>query len=233
MKPITVKEWFLGELYPILEDVNRKLVKGADKNKADLTYAEWWAVFMKDTVSLFEIFEKENQTRQFAMTVRSLMEFAADVSFLSKYPKNITYQQNRLNRFVASKERFTYKEIAEESRKYKLREYVGNKQKDEVPTRKRVEMAFNANEVTLYDYLNCFTHFNIFGIRIDLNTHQANDASMLSERVVLAQFYPEIFEIMTTSMGKICGVEELEQYDFSGMRNLFKGMDKNWKLANK
>ena len=228
MKPITVKEWFMNELYPILDDVNKKLVNGATKNKADLTYAEWWVVFMKDTISLFEIFEKENQTRQFAMTVRSLMEFAADVSFLAKYPKNISYQQNRLKRFISSKKYFTYKEVAEESKKYKLREYIGNKQKDEVPTQKRIELAFNKNEVILYNYLNCFTHFNIFGIRIDLNTHQAKDGSMLSERLVLAQFYPEIFEIMTTSMGKICG----ELYDFSGIKNLFKNMDKNWKLAN-
>ncbi len=232
MKPITVKEWFLTELYPILEDVNKKLVKGAAKNEADLTYAEWWAVFIKDTFSLFEIFEKENQTRQFAMTVRSLMEFAADVSFLAKCPKNISYQQNRLNRFISSKKRFTYKEIAEESKKYKLREYIGNKQKGEVSTQKRIELAFNENEVILYNYLNCFTHFNIFGIRIDLNTHQAKDGSMLSERLVLAQFYPEIFEIMTTSMGRICGVRELELYDFSGIKNLFKNMDKNWKLAD-
>jgi hypothetical protein len=232
MKPITVKEWFLTELYPILEDVNKKLVEGATKNKTDIAYAEWWAVFIKDTFSLFEIFEKENQTRQFAMTVRSLMEFAADVSFLAKYPKNIAYQQNRFNRFVANKKQFTYKEVAEESKKYKLREYIGDRKKDEVPTGDRIKLAFNANEVTLYDYLNCFTHFNIFGIRIDLNIHQANSASILSERLVLVQFYPKIFEIMTISMGKICEVKELEQYDFSVIKNLFRNMDKNWKLAN-
>lgn len=234
MRPITVKEWFLTELYPILEDVNKKLIKeGTVKNTADLTCVEWWAVFMKDTFSLFEIFEKENQTRQFAMTVRSLMEFAADVAFLAKYPKNISYQQNKLDRFVSNKKHFTYKEIAEESKKYRLREYIDNKWKDEVSTQKRIGLAFSKNEVVLYDYLNCFTHFNIFGVRIDLNIHQAKDDSMLSERLVLAQFYPEIFEIMTISMGSICGVKELEIYDFSNIKTLFKNMDKDWKLADR
>ncbi len=232
MKPITVSEWFSTELYPILEDINKKLRKGTVKNTVDLACAEWWAVFVKDTFSLFEVIAKENQTRQFAMTVRSLMEFAADVAFLAKYPKNILDQQNRLNRFVDGKKDFTYKEIAEESNKYKLREYIDNKRKDVVPTQKRIELAFSENEVTLYDYLNCFAHFNIFGIKIDLITHQAKDSSMLSERLALVQSYPEIFEVMTTSMGSICGVKELELYDFSNIKTLFKDMNKNWKLAD-
>ncbi len=232
MNRTTINEWFRSELLPVLNDAGSILIEEGRKKGIDVTFAEWWAVFIKDTVSLFEIFEKENQTRQFTMTVRSLMELAADVSFLAKYPKNIIYQKNRLNRFIANKKHFTYRDIAEEASKFKLREYVGNKQKGEVSTEKRIALAFNANGVTLYKYLNCFTHFNVFGIRIDLNIHQANDASMLSERLVLAQFYPDIFEIMTVSMGKICNIEGLKQYNFSKIKSLFKDIDKHWKLAN-
>ena len=181
MKPITVREWFSAELSPILEDINKKLRKGTVKNTVDLACAEWWAIFVKDTFSLFEVIAKENQTRQFAMTVRSLMEFAADVAFLAKHPKNILYQQNRLNRFVDGKKNFTYKEIAEESKKYKLREYINNKRKDIVPTQERIELAFSENEVTLYDYLNCFAHFNIFGIKIEDRIRTRGNQSLKSD----------------------------------------------------
>lgn len=105
--------------------------------------------------------------------------------------------------------------------KQRLGIYIDNKRKDVVSTQKRIELAFSENEVTLYDYLNCFAHFNIFGIKIDLITHQAKDNSMLSERLVLVQSYPEIFEVMTTSMGSICGVKGLELYDFSNILRLY------------
>ena len=221
----------MTELLPILDDAKNILIKGGKENDADPAFAEWWAIFTKDTFSLFEIIEKENQTRQFAMTVRSLMEFAADVSFFSKYPKNIDRQKKKSEKFINSKNRFTYKDIAIESKKYKLVKYNGNKAGDLVRTEDRIKMAFSENAATLYDYLNCFTHFNIFGIRIDLNIQQAKDDSMLQERLLMIQFYPEIFEVMTTSIGNLCGIEELKHYDFSPINNLFKNVDTQWRLA--
>ena len=89
MEILTVETWLKSELLPLLNDVNRKLVENGKKHNTDIAFAEWWAVFIKDTVVLFEILEKKNQTRQFAMTIRSLIEFAADVSFLSKFPKKL------------------------------------------------------------------------------------------------------------------------------------------------
>ncbi len=228
---MTVKEWFSWRMAPVLEDVSKKIVDGGLRSGADTAFGEWWAVFTKDTFALFEIIEKENQTRQFAMTVRSLIEFASDVSFLTNNPRNIGYQKRRAERFV-SKGKYSYKDIAVESKKYKLRKYGERGNRDLVNTEDRIRMAFGENIVVLYDYLNCFSHFNIFGVRIDLNIHQAKDDSMLRERLTLLQFYPEIFEVMVRSMGVLCSADELADYDYSEIREIFDSIPKEWRFAD-
>lgn len=224
----SIKTWFNNSLSPVFKEVTDILVKHGTKNNTDLIFAEWWAAFAKNTISLLEILPQFNQTTPFASTLRTLMESGADISFCASYPKNIAYQVERLERFISSSQPFTYENIANEARKYKLKDERNGKLHDIVPTDKRILLAYGEEGAILYDYICCFAHFNIFGIRIDLNIHQSKDASLLIERARLLHFYPSIFKSTVISLGKLCNIRELEEYDFSKIEAIFEAIPSSW-----
>ncbi len=227
VQKITIAEWFRDYLAPELKKVSDIITKTGKERELDVRYGEWWGDFVKETFALFEIIPKENQTRQFALTMRSLIEFAADVRFMAKNPNNIKRLWTRAEKFANKKISYTYKDIARESSHCYLKR--DNTEGDgETSTKERIKEAFSKDVVYMYDYLNCFAHFNIFGIRINLNIYQAKDGSMLRERLILLQYYPEIFKTVAMSLSEICGIEEIKKYDYSKIETIIKDTLTNW-----
>lgn len=227
------KEWFLSNIWPSLKEVNDIFTRDAKKDGDDgLFFAEWWTIFFQESLCLFEQITLANSSVAFASTLRTLMEFGADVSFLARYPENITILRSRMDEFAESAEDFSYAGIAKEARQYEMFKFMdGKRNETSTKTQKRIDLAFGRDERKMYDYLSCFVHFNFIGNRIIINTRK-DPQNMLVERVRLLSLYPTVLKLFVESLGKIIHSEDLINYNIEKIKQNIRSMEYTWRFED-
>lgn len=220
-------EWYKNELAPIFNEVNGIVIGEADRQNADILFGHWWAIFYKNSLALFELISGAHYSYQIAMTMRWLMEVAADIDFVVRNPRNIEKLKFQHRKLInKNKDRLTYAELAEAAKKFRLYQTKDGKcYGDATKTVDRINEAYDDDGQTFYNYLNCFSHFNYLGVMYDLNLNWIPNAPMsLKERVHLVQFYPLVFEMMVQSIGRLCNISKLESYDCSKLEKVIHSL---------
>ncbi len=220
-----INGWYTETLAPIFGEISKIMAREGEKNDVDLLFGHWWAIFVKNTVALLELIPQFNQSYQINMTIRLLMEMAADVEFMDKNRANIKRHNARFDDISNEAERLggmTYGQLAVRGKNFHMFHYDGDKKLEEANTTQRVKEAYSKADFNFYDYLSCFTHLNHLGMMYDLNIskpERINEA--LRDRIYLIQFYPTIFEKEVHAIGNLCEIEELKNYDCNSVRKAF------------
>ena len=227
---VGLNDWYQEYLAPIFKDINTILVQQGEKNDVDILFGHWWAIFLKNSMALFELTTGLNYSYQINMTIRLLMEMSADMEFISKNRGNIDRHKYRFDKISRKAERLngmTYEELAKEGKNFHLFRYNGENKGEEVGTIDRVKEAYGARDYSFYEYLSCFTHFNYLGVMYDLNLSQSHKLpEMLKERIYFLQFYPVIFEKEIHAIGDLCSIKELKDYNCIQIRKVFSDLAK-------
>lgn len=217
-------EWYRENLAPIFKEINVILAQQGDQNDADILFGHWWAIFLKNSMALVELLPGRNYSYQMNMTIRLLMEMATDIEFMNKNRGNISRHKYRFDKISRKAKRLngmTYEQLAKEGKNFHLFRYDGEERGEEVETTERVREAYNPKDYSFYEYLSCFTHFNYLGMMYDLNLSQPNKISeSLQERMYFLQFYPVIFEKVIHSIGDLCNIDDLRNYDCGKIRKV-------------
>lgn len=220
-----LNEWYSDNLKPIFDEVNVTFATQNAKSNANILFGYWWIVFLKNSMALLEMITGVNYSNQINMTIRLLMEMAADMEFINKNRENITRHKNRFDKLSAKAKHsngLTYGELAKEGKNFHLFRYNNGYKGEEVNTTTRVKEAYTTDGYLFYEYLSCFTHFNYLGVMYDLDLNQPqNLPNSLRERIHFLQFYPTIFEKELRAIGDLCSIDELKNYNCANVRKVF------------
>lgn len=228
-----IKAWYKRNFEKPVKEITRELIVSASKNDLDKTIGALWGIFVRNSCSLFQIMLMKNFTNQVAMTSRLIMEYSADLKFISKYPQNIKDFKERKDDFLANDDRdvFSYYDLSKIACELELHKY-GKKgeKKGFLGTRSRIEYAFKDKKaMDFYDFLNCYSHLNYLNAIWDVNTVQ-DDQAAFSERMVMLSMYYDCFVMAVTALGKLSRSDTLLSYDFSSIKKVMYELVENHSL---
>lgn len=228
-----IKAWYKRNFEKPLKEITRELIVSASKNDLDKTIGALWGIFVRNSCSLFQIMLMKNFTNQVAMTSRLIMEYSADLKFISKYPQNIKDFKERKDDFLANDDRdvFSYYDLSKIACELELHKYdKKGEKKGFLSTRSRIEYAFKDKKaMDFYDFLNCYSHLNYLNIIWDTNTVQ-DDQATFSERMVMLSMYYDCFVMTVTALGELSRSSNLLTYDFSSIKKVMHELVENHSL---
>lgn len=228
-----IKAWYKRNFEKPVNEITKELIASASKNDLDRTIGALWGIFVRNSCSLFQIMLMRNFTNQVAMTARLIMEYSADLKFISEYPKNIEEFKDGKNAFLANDNRsaFSYYDLSRIACDLKLHKYnKKGEKKGFLDTESRIEHAFKDKKaMDFYVFLNCYSHLNYLNAIWDVNT-VPDDQAAFSERMVMLSMYYDCFVMTVTALGKLSHSDALLTYDFSSIKKVMYELVENHSL---
>lgn len=209
-------EWYEDKAEPEMKKLDQIFTREIKDGRTNEFIFQWWGEFRKNVMFLFEAARYKNPSYQLAMTMRWLMETAASVAFIEKYPENILELEKWFFDIYNIKPQPTRYEIADRAGGQSLYRYENGKKNSQPTGQKgRIKDAFTDEERKHYRFLNMFAHFDLTGIVWDLKVHCSTDQERYLEDLAIIHLLPRTIDIMVTSLAKIYDIAELKNFDFN------------------
>lgn len=223
-KETSTEKWFHDEVAPTLIAVNSIILLHWRDIDVKL-FVMYWEAFVRHSHGFFGFCMHRNCITPVAMSMRLFFEYASDLNFLCLYPENIQILQDKAKqcqpKHILGKPEPM--EMARESAEVRLYKYEnGNKCKRYTGTEDRVKLAFIDGGEDLYDYLSCYSHVNYVGATWNSIHNLLEGDFWRKERINMIKLYPEALSVFIHSLGRLCSVKEIEEYDFSALEQKFK-----------
>ncbi len=228
-----IKAWYKRNFEKPVSEITKELIASASKNDLDRTIGALWGIFVRNSCSLFQIMLMKNFTNQVAMTARLIMEYSADLKFISEYPQNIDKFREEKDDFLNNDKRdaFSYYDLSKVASELKLHKYnKKGEKKGFLDTESRIKYSFkNKKSMDFYNFLNCYSHLNYLNAIWDVNT-VPDDQAVFSERMVMLSMYYDCFVMTVTALGKLSHSDALLTYDFSSIKKVMYELIENHSL---
>ena len=192
-------------LLPILNGFFIELKNAGDKNDADIVFGYWVSLFYRNSLVLFDSCSKALYLSQNLFTIRLLIEIAADISFICKYPENLSTFK-KLHKSYEDKP-FNPEAMHEEIKKYQVCKYKSNGDIKPTTSRDRVQAAFGTDVMNKYDYLCGFAHLNYQGCLLDINYSMEGNIGAFELLSPCLELYSQAFVTLVKSIGKLCSID--------------------------
>lgn len=211
---------FEKHFLPILNRFFSELKEAGDEDGADIVFGYWASLFYRNSLVLFDSCSKALFLSQSLFTIRLLLEIAADISFISKYPDNLKQFKQIHSSF---KEKHFNPEIMHlEIKKYQICKYKAEGKVEKTSTRDRIQAAFGADTLNKYDYLCGFTHLNYQGCLMDINYSMEGNIGSFELLLPCLKLYSQAFTAMVKSVGKLCNISSFGEFDEQKINKLIE-----------
>lgn len=211
---------FEKHFLPILNKFFSDLRNAGDKDGADIIFGYWVSLFYRNSLVLFDNCSKALFLSQSLFTIRLLLEIAADVSFISKYPENIKSFKKIHSSF--DEKDFDPEIMHLEIKKYKICKYRADGEIKTTSSRDRIQAAFGTDTLNKYDYLCGFTHLNYQGCLMDINYSMEGNIGSFELLLPCLKLYSQAFTVMVKSVGKLCNISSFGEFDEQKINKLIE-----------
>ena len=212
----SIGEWYEENLQPIFANV----VDTLENSDVDVIFQYITTSFIKNSVALLEGLKGYLRSYPIAQGVRLLMEFAADMDFLIKNPKNIPRIKKKVDKHRSDyvDEKKTWSETIVASGNVHLLDGITG---ENISTKTRVERVFDKDK---YAFYCAYSHFNLYAICDDIeNVTTLRDLRKNNwQRVELIKLYPVILDTFISSLNTVLDADSKIVYDSAVFKKVFK-----------
>lgn len=223
-REVSAEKWFQAEVAPTLIAVNNIVLRYWQDIDVEL-FVMYWETFARSSHGFFGFCMHRNCITPVAMSMRLFFEYVADLNFLYRYPENIPRVQDEAKRCQPNSaiKKPDPMVMAKESAEVYLYKYKdGKRDKHHTGTKNRVILAYADGGEELYNYLSCYSHLNYVSATWNSMHNFLEGDFWRKERVNIIKLYPEALSLFVHSLGKLCGIKEMEEYNFSTLKQKFK-----------
>lgn len=225
-REMTTATWFHDELADTFLNINTFFEH--NQNQDHKLFLAYWEAFVRHSLSFFEFCLDRNCTTPVAMSVRLFLEYASDLNFLYLHPENIPIVKAFFDKCqptnTSTKEADPFL-MARKLAEIPLYKYKNGQRKNKVSTSVRVSIAFPDGGSKIYDYLNCYSHVNCVGALWNAINDYLEENFWKQQRLSMVRLYPDTLSVFVHSLGKLCGIRYLEEYDFSSFEQKFQDIE--------